>query len=99
MVFRSLLIRLTAKFVRGYVTIELQVFLHVCPQLTDQFNVHRHTLNQLLKTQAEIFVTDPIAHGPVLRCVIPVVCRINQNVMCTQYVVKHNLVLDGMLIY
>ena len=22
-----------------------------------------------------------------------------QNVMCTQYVVKHNLVLDGMLIY
>ena len=33
------------------------------------------------------------------RCVIPVVCRINQNVMCTQYVVKHNLVLDGMLIY
>ena len=24
----------------------------------------------------------------ILRCVIPVVCRINQNVMCTQYVVK-----------
>jgi len=23
----------------------------------------------------------------------------NQNVMCTQYVIKHNLVLDGMLIY
>ena len=22
-----------------------------------------------------------------------------QNVMCTKYVVKHNLVLDGMLIY
>ena len=35
----------------------------------------------------------------ILRCVIPVVCRINQNVMCTQYVVKHNLVLDGTLIY
>ena len=34
-----------------------------------------------------------------LRCVIPVVFRINQNVMCTQNVVKHNLVLDGMLIY
>ena len=25
--------------------------------------------------------------------------RINQNVMCIQYVVKHNLALDGMLIY
>jgi len=36
---------------------------------------------------------------PILRCVIPVMCRINQSVMCTQYVVKHNLVLDGMLIY
>jgi len=24
---------------------------------------------------------------------------VNQNVKCTQYVVKHNLVLDGMLIY
>ena len=35
----------------------------------------------------------------ILRCVIPVVCRINQNVMCIQHVVKHNLVLDGMLIY
>ena len=35
----------------------------------------------------------------VLRCVIPVVCRITQNVVCTQYVVKHNLVLYGMLIY
>jgi len=23
----------------------------------------------------------------------------NQNVMCTQHVVKHNLVLDGMKIY
>ena len=32
-----------------------------------------------------------IAHG-MLR-------RLNQNVMCTQYVVKNNLVLDGMLIY
>ena len=27
------------------------------------------------------------------------IIRINQNVMCTQYVVKHNLVLDGMLTY
>ena len=34
-----------------------------------------------------------------LRCVIPVVCRINQNVMCIQYVIKHKVVLDGMLIY
>ena len=25
--------------------------------------------------------------------------NVNQNVMCIQYVVKHNLVLDGMLIY
>ena len=25
--------------------------------------------------------------------------RITQNVVCTQYVVKHNLVLEGMLIY
>lgn len=65
MIFRSLLISLTTKFVTGYVTTEIQASLHVCLQLTDQFNVNRHTLNQLLKTQAEIFVTDPIADGPI----------------------------------
>ena len=27
------------------------------------------------------------------------IAAVNQNVMCIQYVVKHNLVLDGMLIY
>ena len=43
-------------------------------------------------------VSDKRCKG-ILRCVIPVVCRITQNIMCTQYVVKHNLVLDGMLIY
>jgi hypothetical protein len=64
-VLRSLLIRLTTKFVRGYVTIELQAFIHVCLQVTGQFNVHRHTLNQLLKTEAEIFVTDPKTDGPI----------------------------------
>jgi hypothetical protein len=63
-VLRSLLIRLTTKFVRGYVTIETQAFLHVCLQLTDQFKAHRHTLKQLLKTKAEIFVNDPNADGP-----------------------------------
>jgi len=29
---------------------------------------------------------------------VPTYAWVNQNVMCTQYVVKHNLVLDGMLI-
>jgi len=31
--------------------------------------------------------------------IYPILCFRAQNVVCTQYVVKHNLVLDGMLIY
>ena len=64
MVLTSLILRLTTKFVRGYVTIEPKAFLYVCLQLTDQLNAHCYTLNQLLKTKAEIFVTDPNADGP-----------------------------------
>ena len=65
MILRSLIVRLTTKFVRGYVSGKLQAFLHICLQLTGQLNAYRYTLNQLLKTKAEIFVTDPIANGPI----------------------------------
>lgn len=64
-ILRSLIIRLTTKFVRGYVSSKLQAFLHICLQLTDQLNPHRYTLNQLSKTKAEILVTDPIADVPI----------------------------------
>jgi hypothetical protein len=61
---RSLVIRLTTEFVAGgYATTELEVFPHICLQLTDQLNIHRYTLKQLSKTKAEI--TDPVADGTI----------------------------------